>query len=363
MEKNILIKLNDEPKEYLTVKKTTNIKSIKAFLKKYNYDLIYFYINDDTETKVFDTNRYDMLILESVWNKMKNPVICLSTKTGFMSLPPDMKRMIIEEVEPLQVLELCKTVKCNWKKLLDVNYDFVTQGFAVGKTDEEKFRYLAERVSKNIGVEQPEIIFFHENGIPYGKKRFLERSEEWEYEEEELEDLRKEMIYVKTKLENTSGIEWVKQDDNNMWIKVKNPNFLPTMFEIPTESGRQKVLRGNEHYDYPETRKDIVKIENEGEYPDEVLIDFSSIDLLLGKLLDGKEKTKEYIDSFAKEYMLDWNLWNVIPEYITYSMMKDEYSRTEGEIFSTVIKMEGSFRDNLEKLYGYNFEPRVPDFF
>jgi len=287
----------------------------------------------------------------------------LSKKTGFMDLPPDMKRMIIEESDPLQVLELCKTVKCNWKKLLDINYDFVTQGFAVGNTDEEKFRYLAERVSKNMGVEQPEIIFFHQNGIPYGKKRFLKRSEEWEYEEEDLKELEKEMVYVKDRLENSSGVEWIKQDDNNMWIKVKRLNFLPTAFKILTESGRVKILRGNEHYDYPETRKEIVKIESGEEYPDEVLMDFDSIDLLLNKLLDGKKKTKEELDSSAKEYMLDWILWDVIPEYITYSMMKDEYNRTEGEIFSKVIKMKGSFRDNLEKLYGYNFELRVPDFF
>ena len=135
----------------------------------------------------------------------------LSTKTGFMDLPPDMKRMIIYEVDPLQTLELCKTLKCNWKKLLDINYDFVTQGFAVGNTDEEKFRYLAERVSKNMGVEQPEIIFFHQNGIPYGKKRFLVRSEEWEYEDEELKELEKEMIYVKAGLESNSSIEWVNK--------------------------------------------------------------------------------------------------------------------------------------------------------
>jgi len=287
----------------------------------------------------------------------------LSTKTGFMDLPPDMKRMIIDESDPLQVLELCKTVKkCNWKKLLDINYDFVTQGFAIGNNDKEKFRYLAERVSKNVD-ETPEIIFVHQNGIPYGKKRFLVRSEESEYEEEDLKELEKEMIYVKDRLENSSGVEWIKQDDNNMWIKVKRLNFLPTTFEIPTESGRVKILRGNEHYDYPETRKEIVKIESGEEYPDEVLMDFNSIDLLLNKLLDGKKKTKEELDSSAKEYMLDWILWDVIPEYITYSMMKNEYNRTEGEIFSKVIKMKGSFRDNLEKLYGYNFELRVPDFF
>ena len=80
MEKNILIKLNDEPKEYLAVKKSTNIKSIKSFLEKYNYDLIQFYINENTETKVFDTNKYDEITLESVWKKMKNPEIHLYTR-------------------------------------------------------------------------------------------------------------------------------------------------------------------------------------------------------------------------------------------------------------------------------------------
>ena len=348
MEKKILILLNDEPKEYLLVKKNTNIKSIKSFLEKYNYDLIQFYINNNIETKVFDTNKYDNLTLESVWKEMKKPAIYLSTKTGFMNLPPDMKRRLIEEVEPPQVLTLCETVKCDWKKLLDVNYDFITQGFTIGKTDEEKFRYLAERVSKNVGVEQPEIIFFHKNGIPLGKKMQNEI-----IESEDLEHIGSEIKYMKDELKNNSAIEWVKQDDYNMWVKVKRHDFLPTEFKIVIPPDYVTKMSNVDFYDYPETRKEIMEIENDVEYPGKVYIDKKVIKSMINKFFPD-EKTKEEMDSAAEEYKEEMDLEYVNPEYHVYTIMRDdEFSRSEAEVLAKTIKEKGSFTKNLKKLYGY----------
>ena len=71
MEKQIIILLNLDEIEYLAVKKTTTIASIKKYLEKYGDVKIQMAINSKKDLKVFDTDQYDNMNLDSVWKKMK----------------------------------------------------------------------------------------------------------------------------------------------------------------------------------------------------------------------------------------------------------------------------------------------------
>jgi len=75
--KKIAVFLNLKPQEYIQITKKTTIYSIKKFLEKYNYDKIQFFVNNKTESKIFEDNKYDKYNLNSVWDKLKTPSIYL----------------------------------------------------------------------------------------------------------------------------------------------------------------------------------------------------------------------------------------------------------------------------------------------
>lgn len=274
-----------------------------------------------------------------------------------------MKRYLIEQLEPIQALELCKTVTCDYDKLLNINYDFVTQSFAPGNTSQEKFIYLASRVSKNINND-PEIIFVHFNGRPMGTKRFYQIDEADKDNEDIRHDREEVMNIITSGLFNTLAVEWYYQDEHNMWIKVNRPNDLPTTFEGPLKefNGRQqqKILRGNDVYDYPSTRAEVMKIESGVEYPGVVNITNDVIKSMIYKITQlyypKNQLNSVVVNDAAEDYILDWYASDITPGYNTYMMMKDEYTRSEAEAFSNAYYRDGTFSDNLMALYGYDVD-------
>jgi DNA polymerase III delta prime subunit len=367
-----------KPLVNINVERNSTIEYIKDTIKTHfenKYQVLDFFINSEESLNVFHNEKYNKHDFSSVWKKLKDPFIILISKTNFMDLPADMKKYLIERVEPLQALELCKTVKCGWKKLLDINYDFVTQGFAIGKNDEEKFRYLAERVSKNIDNE-PEIVFVHFNGKPLGKTSFLKfvsRILEEEVLEEVLEemipDYEKKMKAIIKTLEESSSVDWLKQDDANMWIKVKDKENLPDRIVVKKEvGGHAAILRHNDLYDYPENRKNYnigpqELLENYN-YPGTVNINDDVIKNILFKLTEDEGLFEKSIED--QKYEIEYNAMLMLEddqtffdqnkEYNVYSIMKNGYTRSEAEVFvqaANLMTFEGGFLNGLKKIYNF----------
>ena len=124
MEKSILVYLNRLPKEYLSVKKTTTINSIKKYLEKYGDVKVQMFVNSKNELKVFDTDKYDNMSLESVWKNMNKPKIYLTSYIKQFTGNRDIDILILSKVENVkELLQLCSTNKylyglCNedfWK--------------------------------------------------------------------------------------------------------------------------------------------------------------------------------------------------------------------------------------------------------
>jgi len=261
----------------------SNLKEYgKSVVKHYNMNPN-DYITDiylDAKNKLDLTQISDDLVLGPHLNLFTDPHLHVhKIGANYTNLPPDMKRYLINYVEPIQALELCKTVQCNWEHLLNINYDFVTQGFAPSGNHEQKFRYLAQRVSKNINTN-PSIIFIHFNGTPLGKVRFLninkDRADIVDDDDEDILDMVNERVLTMKSIVNTlsqdPNVEWVQQDDHNTWARIINPDRLPN--EIagePAEAGGQRyrrILRDNDMYDYPSVRiKNIKTFSPEIQYP------------------------------------------------------------------------------------------------
>lgn len=73
--------INSEPELYMDITKKTTVLSIKEFLNKYNPKKIQLFINDKTESKIFNTDKYDNYDLSSIWEKMTKPAIKIIVKS------------------------------------------------------------------------------------------------------------------------------------------------------------------------------------------------------------------------------------------------------------------------------------------
>lgn len=335
--RNVIIHNKKDPKEYVT----------DIYLEPKN--------------KLDLTKIQDNLVLSPYFHLFTDPYLHIyrpiPVGTNFLDLPSDMKRYLINLVEPVQALELCKTVQCNWEHLLNLNYDFITQGFAPGNSVEEKFRYLANRVSKNIQTT-PEIIFIHFEGIPLGKQRFYEYNDKQDEDdmEDAINDRRMIMKTIITGLSKHPAVEWVRQDDYNAWIKVKDSSKLPTRFTEDSKERHRKTLTGFEMYDYPLVRLENVKLASTADYPGTVNITPDVIKNMILKLTDDLYINTANIDQAAEDIQLDWNNYDTIPEYNVYTMMKEGYNRSEAEVFSRATFKSGTFSQNLEKLYNFKVD-------
>lgn len=90
MERSILLIVDTIPKINLVVEKRTKIREIKEMLKNYLNDKtknkITFFVNSKAQVDVFDTDKYDQMNLESVWEIMNNPRI--EIHNSVITLPP-----------------------------------------------------------------------------------------------------------------------------------------------------------------------------------------------------------------------------------------------------------------------------------
>jgi len=107
---NIAVFLDLVPQEYLEVKKTTTIRSIKSYLQKYNnIEKTQFLINDQTESKILDTDKFDNYNLSSIWKNLNNPAIYLYTPNQFKYASKDVILKIMDEMDDSTLLNFCKT--------------------------------------------------------------------------------------------------------------------------------------------------------------------------------------------------------------------------------------------------------------
>ena len=226
---------------------------------------------------------------------------------SFNQLPKDMKRYLSYFLEPIHAYEICKDIGCNWKKMLDLNYDFVTQGFAIGDTDQEKFQYLAERVSKNVEVEYPEKVFFHVGGIPI---------------DDDVDSY---------KHGSKNIVSW--HDKYNTWCK--NYDVDTSIFDIPSDRNEMMKKKGlnwkDETINVEKMRKNLrgSLTEDVGDFDDDLLLN------------------NEFIG-----YVLYEEFNSMTYNYGIYTLMIDFYlSKGEAKILlDIVLKNRKSIEDNTFKI-------------
>jgi len=105
----IVVFLDLVPQEYLEIKKTTIIRSIKKYLEKYNnIERIQFFVNDKTESKILNSDKYNKYNLSSIWKDLNNPAIYLYTPNPFKYTSKDMVFKIMDEMDDFTLLNFCK---------------------------------------------------------------------------------------------------------------------------------------------------------------------------------------------------------------------------------------------------------------
>lgn len=84
MEKSILLFIDGTPKVNLVVEKTGNVGDLKRYIKNiygdYDPSTATFLLNDDRKLDVLDTDKYDHLTFEPVWESMSDPKIFIENK-------------------------------------------------------------------------------------------------------------------------------------------------------------------------------------------------------------------------------------------------------------------------------------------
>jgi len=356
----------------------------KTITKHYSsHDSVKFYITDiypQDNTKLYLERISDDTVLKPFWNDFTDPSLVIrfnkDIELGYNKLPPDIRRYLTNLVEPIQALELCKTVTCDWERLLNINYDFVTQGFAPKHFNpEEKFRYLASKVSRNVNTnEEPNVIFVHMNGVPMGKKTFLpelDNGEQWIYDKDDMK-------FLLEGLRKSVAIEYVNQDNYNTWIKVKpnSKHLLPTEFtEYNVGQDYNRIFRGNDMYDYPQDR--VVLLKNitlrSIYYPGTINITYDVIKHTLFEIISMTENypdidySVDNINEMNAELIFNYDIYLKIQtdEYLVYYMMREfSLTRSEAEVFirANLERLNNpglSFTDAITKLYGFDFNTLI----
>ena len=379
---------NNQLNTKLPIKADTTIGklklSIKAWLSsqgidQYSLNIIF---NDGSmlNPEFNTTTKYDQVLLSNYQdfginlyiNTLRDIVTKEETQTGYQDLPLDIKRKLIyEDVDPKGAIELCRDISCDWQKLLDEKYDFVTQGFAPQGTPEQKFKYLANRVSQNINIPnntKPEIIFVMFQGKPLGTNTFFqyERDIATEYmDDRDFERDSQTMEAIKQEFKKNPAIEWLRQDEYNMWIKVLDSTGLPDKILVKDgmNLGYRLILRDLNLYDYPSTRAEAIILETgENKYPGKVNINLDTLKSVVKKmdsdiepsdldklyqekkisfkdnkiLFDRDNDTMKDIVKYSLEDINDWNAINSTLPYAVSQLMQgdylDSFNRSEAEL-------------------------------
>ena len=108
----ILVVVDKVPTFQISAKKTTTIGSLKSLLEKYQDSKIQMFLNNKTELKVFDSNKYDNMTLASAWKKMKKPSISVRTKAEtdyqkFLTGQKDADLLILSRLDDKSLLNVC----------------------------------------------------------------------------------------------------------------------------------------------------------------------------------------------------------------------------------------------------------------
>ena len=114
--KSITVFINNKPLSVITVTKDNKISDIK---NNFPGSTIKMFLNPTTELPVFNSNEFDNLTLETVWDQMNNSVILLTRevkeeekekqKQRVWSQIPDVDKIILTKLSYKDLLSTCQT--------------------------------------------------------------------------------------------------------------------------------------------------------------------------------------------------------------------------------------------------------------
>ena len=128
MEKIILVIVDNVPTLNIAVRKEETIGTLKELLrnsvKDYNSYKIEMFLNPTAELKVWDTNMYDNLTLQSVWNSMENSSLVLTKSSSNKTLTgiKDVDLLILSQMDDKTLYNFCKVNKSARKICSDENF-------------------------------------------------------------------------------------------------------------------------------------------------------------------------------------------------------------------------------------------------
>ena len=118
MEKLILVYLDKIPIFNLEVSKNSIIGKIKKFLiDKYPGYEIKMYVNSSNELKVFETNKYDDINFESIFDKLDKPKIFLKKKYGKIRIGQQQRAKSYPSFEKYETIPAWSRGAGEWKNL------------------------------------------------------------------------------------------------------------------------------------------------------------------------------------------------------------------------------------------------------
>ena len=116
--KDILILLDDTPLFILTITPNNTVASIKESLQQYSVNKR-FLLNPDLETHIFDTDKYDDILLKTVWDKIRDAAIYMYSpqklKVVSFNLGYNVMNNRVEGSEAEQVYICQKKYNGGWK--------------------------------------------------------------------------------------------------------------------------------------------------------------------------------------------------------------------------------------------------------
>ena len=162
MEKNILVIIDDIPTFNISVNKDTTINDLKKSLRKYSDVTIHFFLNENTESKVFDSNKYDKVKLSSVWSQVDTPYIKISSKIlnkpnkyGFSGIK-DVDREILLAMADEDLLKTCSLNKYFLQNVCDDNFFYKR---LLGKYP-DALKYYNKETDKNYKSYYLKVIYY-----------------------------------------------------------------------------------------------------------------------------------------------------------------------------------------------------------
>ena len=128
MEKIILVIVDNVPTLNIAIKKEETIGSLKELLhnsiSNYSSYKIEMFLHPTAELKVWDTNMYDNLTLQSVWQSMENSSIVLTKSSSHKTLTgiKDVDLLILSQMDDKTLYNFCKVNKSARKLCSDENF-------------------------------------------------------------------------------------------------------------------------------------------------------------------------------------------------------------------------------------------------